>query len=104
MTKTRVDYELPFGGVNGPGLRAGVAASIDGIAAEDVSILYGRGHPESISDEHTIGLIFDVDSSTVTQANVDSVTVEVENLLGTAVYERGWGSHDLDYLGDYGSE
>ena len=102
MTKTRVDYELPFKSVNGPGLRVGIANQIDGIEPSDVGIQYGRGHPDAISDGHVAGLVIDVDPSNVTQTDVDNVTAEVEGLLGTAVYERGWGSHDPDYLGDYG--
>jgi len=102
VTQTRIDYELPFKGVNGDGLRVGVAATIDGIEAEDVGLHYGRGHPDAVSDRHVIGMVFDVDPEIVTQTTVDAVTSEVETLLGTAVYERGWGSHDPDYLGDYG--
>lgn len=102
MTKTRVDYELPFKSVNGPGLRVGIANAIDNIEPADVGLYYGKGHPDALSDAHVVGIIFDVDPSNVTQTNVDGVTIEVENLLGTAVYERGWGSHDPDYLGDYG--
>lgn len=98
MTKTRVDYELPFKSVNGPGLRVGIANQIDGIEPSDVGILYGNGHPDAISDNHVVGLIFNVEPTNISQADVDGVTTEVENLLGTAVYERGWGSHDPDYI------
>ena len=101
MTKTRVDFEFPYGAVNAEGLRVGIANQIDSIEPSDVGILQGRGHPDAISDNHVVGLIFDVDPSTVAQADVDNVTSEIETLLGTAVYERGWGSHDPDYLGDY---
>jgi hypothetical protein len=98
MTKTRVDYELPFKSVNGPGLRVGIANAIDGIEAADVGLHYGHGHPDAISDPHVVGLVFDIDPTNVSQSDVDNVTAEVETLLGTAVYKRGWGSHDPDYL------
>jgi hypothetical protein len=104
MTQTRVDYELPFKGVNVEGLRVGVANQIESVAADDINILHGRGHPDAISDAHVVGLIFNVDPANVTQADVDNVTAEIETLLGTAIYLRGWGSHDPDYLGDYGAE
>lgn len=95
---TRIDYELPYKSVNGPGLRVGLSNAIDGIAAADVSLHYGNGHPDAISDAHVVGIVFDVDPSNVSQTDVDSVTTDVETLLGTAVYERGWGSHDPDYI------
>lgn len=98
MTQTRIDYELPFKGVNGDGLRAGVAGQISGIGNSDIGLVYGRGHPNAISDQHVIGLVFPVDPSVVSQTNVDAVTADIESLLGVAVYERGWGSHDPDYL------
>lgn len=98
MNRTRIDYELPFKSVNGPGLRVGIANAITGISESDVGLHYGHGHPDAISNGHVVGIVFDVDPSNVAQADVDGVTTEVENLLGTAVYERGWGSHDPDYL------
>jgi hypothetical protein len=98
MTQTRIDYELPFKSANGEGLRVGVANQIDSINPADIGILYGRGHPNALSDAHVVGLIFDVDPTVVTQQDVDNVTAEVETLLGTAVYMRGWGSHDPDYI------
>jgi hypothetical protein len=104
MSLTRVDYELPLKGVNKQGLRVGVANQIESVSVDDIGILHGRGHPDAISDAHVVGLIFNVDPANVTQADVDGVTSEVEALLGTAVYERGWGSHDPDYLGDYGDD
>lgn len=101
MTKTRVDYELPYKGVNTRGLRVALAGQIDGIGPSDISLLYGRGHPDAISDQHVVGLIFDIDPSSVSQTNVNGVTTDIESILGTPVYERGWGSHDPDYLDDW---
>lgn len=98
MTKTRVDYELPYGNVNAQGLRVGVATAIDAVDESEIGIHYGGGHPESISPQHVVGLIFDVEPENVSQPDIDMVTDEVETLLGTAVYERGWGSHDPDYI------
>jgi hypothetical protein len=94
---TRIDYELPFKGVNAKGLRLGISNTIPAIDQSDVSLYYGGGHPDAVSDNHVIGLVFDIDPANVTQTDVDNVTAEVEALIGTAVYERGWGSHDPDY-------
>lgn len=98
MTKTRVDYELPFRNVNEEALRVGVANAIGSLSPSDISLRYGHGHPDALSNSHTIGFVFDADPSNVTQDDVDGVTTEVSNHLGCAVYERGWGSHDPDYL------
>jgi hypothetical protein len=97
MTKTRIDYELPYMGMNKEGLRIGVANAIPSIDVSNIGTHHGNGHPDAISNQHVIGLVFDIDPSNVTQTDVDNVTAEVEALLGTAVYERGWGSHDPDY-------
>jgi hypothetical protein len=81
-------------------LRVGVANAIGPLSTDDIATYHGRGHPDAISDRHVIGMVFDIDPENVTQADVDNVTAEIKTLLGTAVYLRGWGSHDPDYLGD----
>jgi hypothetical protein len=82
MARTRIDYELPFSGVNAEGLRAGVARQLTEVDASDIDIVYGHGHPDAISDSHVIGLVFKVDPETVTQISIDAVTSEVQSLLG----------------------
>jgi len=102
MTQTRVDYEFPFRGVNGPALRVSLASTFDAIDQADVGLHHGRGHPDATSDGHVVGIIFDLDPTTVSQTNVDDATAEVSSTLGVRVRECGWGSHDPDYLGEYG--
>jgi len=99
MTDTRVDYEMPFKGVNGAALRAALVATFPSALDEsDISIVYGRGHPQSYSDSHVVGIVVAIDPANVTQSDVDTATQELSSALGASVRELGWGSHEPDYL------
>jgi len=98
MTKTIVDYEFPFGRVNGNALRATIASTFDSIPQSDISVVYNRPHPDAFSAAHVVGIVFAIQPSNVTQADVDVATTALSDTLGFTVRELGWGSNDPDYL------
>jgi hypothetical protein len=98
MSKTIIDCEFPFGRVNGGALSATLVSTFDSITEDDISIIYNRPHPDSFSANHVVGLVFAIDSSNVSQTDVDTAFSALSDTLGFTVRLVGWGSYDPDYL------
>lgn len=90
MSQTRLDIELPYLGGNAPALRAGLAGEFPSVNESDITIISGEMHPEAYSNAHAVGLVFDVDTSNVSQTNVDTAIKTMRDILGTNILLLGW--------------